>query len=123
MRPRKNAQTDSIDGLLNDFDKSLKIVLKSLEGFLDVQGDTKDDSGKEGEPEKLLEFMLKLEPHVLKKKPKPSKEVLGEISGFDWPDEYKKGIADLKKFIGKYKFKDAHSVLESIIEKLKSNTS
>jgi hypothetical protein len=43
---------------------------------------------KEGEPEKLLELILKLEPYIKTKKPKLSKEIMEEISGFQWPEEY-----------------------------------
>jgi two-component system sensor histidine kinase/response regulator len=114
----KHAQTDKIDGLLVDFDKSLNIVLKSLEGFSDVEAKTKEGLTKEGEPEKLMELVLKLEPYIKTKKPKPSKEVMEEISGFQWPEEYIKGIADLKRLIGKYKFKEAGVVLEDMIKAL-----
>jgi hypothetical protein len=64
-------------------------------------------------------FHTKLEPHLKKRKPKPCKEVMGEISGFSWPDEYLEGIADLNKMVGKYKFKEAGDVLEGMIKGLR----
>jgi PAS domain S-box-containing protein len=79
--------------------------------------------GEMGSPEFLLELLLRIEPFIQKRKPKPCKEVMEEINGYSWPGEYTQDIAELGKFIGKYKFKDAHPILESIVEKLKSQIS
>ena len=76
-----------------------------------------------GSPEFLLELLLRIEPFIRKRKPKPCKEVIQEINGFSWPAEYTQVIAELGKLIGKYKFKDAQPILESMVEKLKSHTS
>ncbi len=46
-----------------------------------------------------------------------------EISGFSWPDEYEQDVVELDRLIGKYKFKDAQPIYESIVKKLKSNLS
>jgi len=43
-----------------------------------------------------------------------------EINGFSWPDEFVQDLVDLGKLVGKYKFKDAKTIHESIVEKLKS---
>jgi signal transduction histidine kinase len=79
--------------------------------------------GEMGSPELLLELLLKIEPFIQKRKPKPSKEVMEEVNGYSWPDEYAQEIAELDRLIGKYKFKDAQPILESIVEKLKSSIS
>ncbi len=71
----------------------------------------------------LLELLLKLKPHVKKRKPKPCKNVMGEINSYSWPDEYAQEIVELDRLIGKYKFKDAYTIFESIVDKLKSSIS
>jgi hypothetical protein len=67
----------------------------------------------------LLELLLKMEPHIQKRKPKPSKENMAEIAGSSWPEEYTKALTDLDKLIGRYKFQEAQEILESLITKLK----
>ena len=115
----KNGQEDQHEGLLESFGKQLTIVTDSLSAVSTQETGSEETEGKTGTPEELLELLLKLEPHVKKKKPKPSKEVMEEIGGFTWPDEYIKGIADLKRLIGKYKFKDADVVLGEMLKDLK----
>ena len=59
-----------------------------------------------------------LTPLVKKRKPKPCKQVMAEISNFTWPDKFSGQISDLDKYINKYKFKDALEVLEVLRERL-----
>ncbi len=74
-----------------------------------------------GSPELLLEQLSKIAPFIQKKNPKPCKEIMAEISRYEWPDEYAQEIVELGQLIGKYKFKDAQPVFESIVGKLKSD--
>jgi hypothetical protein len=48
---------------------------------------------------------------------------MGEINSYSWPDEYAQEIVELDRLIGKYKFKDAYTIFESIVDKLKSSIS
>jgi signal transduction histidine kinase len=73
-----------------------------------------------GSPELLLELLSTVEPFIQKKKPKPCRETMTEISRYAWPDEYTQEIVELDRLIGKYKFKEAYTIIESIVEKLKS---
>jgi signal transduction histidine kinase len=79
--------------------------------------------GKMGSPEFLLELLSTIDPLIQKRKPKPCKEIMAEISRYAWPDEYAQEIVELDRLISKYKFKDAYTVFESIVEKLKSHMS
>ena len=79
--------------------------------------------GKMGTPEFLLELLSTIDPLIQKRKPKPCKEIMAEISGYAWPDEYAQEIVELDRLIGKYKFKDAYTIFESIVEKLKPSIS
>jgi len=56
-----------------------------------------------------------------KRKPKPCKEIMGEIKDLSWPGKYAKDIEILDKFIGKYKFKDAQPVFDALIKILKES--
>ena len=72
-----------------------------------------------GSPELLLELLLAIEPFIQKSKPKPCREAMTEISKYAWPDEYAQEIVKLDRLLGKYKFKDAYTIFESIVGKLK----
>jgi PAS domain S-box-containing protein len=117
----KHQKADEFEGLLSGFADALKVVLNSLKHAVEVEDKTEKEKtvSEAADPKMLLELLLKLEPHLKKRKPKPCKEVLGEISGFSWPDEYLERIADLNKMVGKYKFKDAGDVLEGMIKRLR----
>ena len=119
----KRQKIDEFEALLVGFADALKVVLNSLKNV--VEDEDKIEKEKieieSGGPKMLLELLLKLEPHLKKRKPKPCKEVMGEISSYSWPDECAQDIAELDRLLGKYKFKDAQPILESIVEKLKKS--
>jgi hypothetical protein len=69
----------------------------------------------------FLELLLRIEPFIQKRKPKPCKEIMEEVGGYSWPDAYAQEIAELDQLIVKYKFKDAQPILESMVKKLKSD--
>ncbi|MBU2546807.1 MAG: response regulator [Proteobacteria bacterium] len=72
------------------------------------------------DPEALLALLDELEPHILKRKPKLCQPVMDRIAASGWPEGLRDEAGDLNKFIGKYKFKEAQAVLETLKEKLKS---
>lgn len=75
--------------------------------------------GKLGSLDFLFEQLSTIDPLIQKRKPKPCKEIMAEISKYAWPDEYAQEIVELDRLIGKYKFKDAYKIFESIMEKMK----
>jgi CheY-like chemotaxis protein len=121
----KHGKVDELDKLLGDFSDALNVVLTSLKHVVEDESETEKEKTESvaADPKRLLELLLKLEPHLKKRKPKPCKEVMEEINGYSWPDEYTQDIVKLDQLIGKYKFKDAHPILESIVEKLKPQMS
>jgi hypothetical protein len=121
----QHQKTDEFEGLLAGFADALNLVLNSMKHVVEVEDKTEKEKveSESGDLKKLLELLLKLEPHLKKRKPKPCKEVMGEINSYSWPLEYPQDIDELGKLIGKYKFKDAHPILESIVDKLKSSIS
>jgi polar amino acid transport system substrate-binding protein len=116
----KHQKSDEFEALLAGFADALNVVLNSLKHVVEVEEKTE---GEAADPKRLLELVQKLEPHLKKRKPKPCKEVMEEINGYSWADEYAQDITKLGRLINKYKFKDAQPILESIIEKLKSSIS
>jgi two-component system sensor histidine kinase/response regulator len=108
--------------MLDSFDNALVQVLGSLKDFLGEGEDTEDEKevGENGTPSELLALLEKLEPLLKKRKPKPCKEVMEEINGFQWPEAHMKDVKELEKLIGKYKFKDAKPLLNSMIDRLKT---
>ena len=77
--------------------------------------------GEMGKPKLLLELLSKIGPLIQKLKPKPCKEIIAEISKYTWPEEFSQEIVELDRLISKYKFRDAQTVFNSLIEKLKSD--
>jgi len=121
----KHQKTDGIEGLLDGFKDALNVVINSLKNVVEVEDKTEKEKteSKTGDPKKLYELLQKLESHLEKRKPKPCKEVMDEIKGFSWPGEFVQDLVELGKLVGKYKFKDAKAIHESIVKKLKSHTS
>jgi len=121
----EESKFDEARELLGLFAEALNMVLDSLRSISadEEEARVKIDEREIGDPADLLAMLEKLQSHVEKRKPKPSKEVMEEINGVSWPGEYVREIAELDRLIGKYKFKDAYPILESIVEKLKSDLS
>ena len=121
----KHQKTDEFEALLAGFADALNLVLNSLKNVVEVEDKIEKETieSESGDPKMLLELLMKLEPHLKKRKPKPCKEVLAEINKINWPDEFTQSLTKLEKLIGKYKFKDALPVHESLVEKLKAHMS
>ena len=65
---------------------------------------------------KLLEGLV---PHIKTRKPKKCAPAIEQISRLSWPDHLDKKVKELIKLIGRYKFKEAETIAESIISKLR----
>ena len=72
------------------------------------------DSGR------LSELLERLLPQLKKRKPKQCKQLLDEAAQCAWPAELAPEFTELKRMIGRYKFKEAEPVLALLFEKLKS---
>jgi two-component system sensor histidine kinase/response regulator len=110
---------ENIDELLETFEQNLQSVINGLKEFVAAE----EAGGEKGEKEpgdgaKLAELLQELELPIQKKKPKPCKEAMAKIQGYEWPDDYRSNINELGRLINKYKFKDAQLLLESIKKNL-----
>jgi CheY-like chemotaxis protein len=117
----KEGETDSYEGKIFVFSEVLKDVVTAL-GVLGGEeketGDS-DKAGPEATPDELAAALEGLLPHLKTRKPKPCKEAMGKIKELKWPSEFSMEIADLEKFIKKYKFKDALPLAEALRARLK----
>ena len=115
----KHGNLDNIDELLGAFEERSLSIINGLKDFVAAveAGDKKKGDKDAGDPAKLKELLVKLQPLVQKKKPKPCKEIMAEINEFSWPD-FAIEIGDLSKLIGKYKFKDAIEILNTFLGRL-----
>ncbi|WP_299976711.1 transporter substrate-binding domain-containing protein [Desulfobacula sp.] len=117
----KNGTLDNIDSLLKTFEKSIQSIMEGLKDFVATEKAGEDKGEKKaGDIAKLKELIENLEPLVQKRKPKPCKEIMAEINEFAWPD-YSVEIGELSRLVGKYKFKDAPSVMKNIMSKIEEN--
>ena len=67
----------------------------------------------------LLEALSNLEPHVKFRKPKQCKQTLKEALELNWPAEFSNEIDKLEELLGKYKYKEALKVLETLTQQLR----
>ncbi len=115
----KDGNLENIDELLDTFEQNIKSIMNDLKDFVTAVEAEGENKGKKeiGDPAKLQELLEKLQPFLQKKNPKPSKEIMAEINGFSWPD-FSVEIGDLTRLIGKYKFKDAKNILDSLSKRI-----
>jgi len=119
----KKEELEKARNLLSPFSKALSAVTSSLKILSPSPEKGPKKKNMETEPlETLLPMLDKLQPLVQKRKAKPSKETMAEIAAKSWSDEVSGEIVDLKKWIDKYKFKDAKAVLDALILKLKQTS-
>ncbi len=114
-----------IGNLMDGFNTALMIVLDSIGHVVesDSQKEEKTSKSPVAGAGVLLQLLLKLEPHVLDREAKPCKEIMKKIIGYSWPDAYVQEIADLNRYIAKYKFKSAQELISQIIDKLERKES
>ncbi|MBF0413073.1 MAG: response regulator [Desulfamplus sp.] len=116
------ADDSNLAPLIERFDAALHKTLEVLAPVISAisanstqgAGQSKDVA-KQGDAAQFAEFMKKLEPALQKKKPKPCKEIMEEINLLNWSDEIKSKLQELDRLIGKYKFKEALEIVESIV--------
>ncbi len=104
---------------IQDFKKDLDAVLETLAPIALTQvQENSAVSADNGDTGRLLAYLRDLAPHVSKHKPKPAKEILEKMGGYAWPQPLRARIDELQVCIGKYKFKDAQTILTDLISEL-----
>jgi len=109
--------------MLKKYSKELSKALTTLKD-LEPEEDRDKKEGvsdaRAASPDELVELLEGLMPHIKTRKPKKCAPALEQITKVSWPDHLGKKTKELTKLIGKYKFKEAETIAESIISKLKN---
>ncbi len=117
----KEGETDSYEEKISAFGKVLKNVVTALGvlGGEEKEADGPDKAGPEATPDELAAALEELLPYLKTRKPKQCKAAMAKIKALKWPSEFSMEIADLERFIKKYKFKDALPLAKSLKTRLK----
>ncbi|NOR64473.1 MAG: response regulator, partial [Candidatus Scalindua sp.] len=119
----RKRETDRYDSMLKKYSRELSkalTTLKDLEPEEDISKKEGVSDTRAASPDELVELLEGLMPHIKTRKPKKCAPALEQITKVSWPDHLGKKTKELTKLIGKYKFKEAGTIVESIISKLKS---
>ncbi len=117
----RRRETGRYEILLKKYSKELSSVLNALKDLkLGVDKNKKEDvcEAQATSPEKLVELLEELIPHIKARQPKKCAPAIEQISKLTWPDHLEKSAIELTKLIGRYKFKEAETIVESIITQL-----
>jgi CheY-like chemotaxis protein/HPt (histidine-containing phosphotransfer) domain-containing protein len=114
----KNDTLSGAPEILDTFEKILRDVAKSLKGYFDTHGQGGDAAVPPGieDISGLQELLKQLESHVRERDPKQSKAIVEEMGKFSFPVSVAEEIQNLRHLVGRYKFKDAATLIEKIID-------
>ncbi|MGV8118767.1 MAG: response regulator [Candidatus Xenobiia bacterium LiM19] len=110
---------ETLPGALEFLNAQLSKVVAVISPLLAEEEKKEESSVSSGDEAKLQAFLLQLQTHVQKQKPKLCKEIMQEISAYSWPAGYSGDVTRLGRLLGGYKFKEALEIVESLLEKLK----
>jgi len=118
MESEKDSEVITI---LKKFNNALKIVIDSIKVIVISTADRELEVDKKeaGRPDFLMQLLLKLEPYILNREPKPSEEIIKEAMNFSWSEKNDKNIDELHQYIMEYKFKKAQFLISEMIKNIK----
>ena len=110
------------DNLLLRFSQSLDQVINVIGMIDDTSLEPLSWNGPKADGNIILlkKFLGKLRPLLMDREAKSCKEIVKEMSSYNWPSEYAESIQQLSSYVGKYKFKQAQNLLDKMIEHLES---
>ena len=115
-------EADRYDIMLKKYSKELSKVLTTLKDLEPEEDRYKKEDVSDTQaisPDELIELLEGLVPPLKTRKPKKCAPAIEQISRLSWPDHLSKKVKELTKLIGRYKFKEAETIAESIISKLR----
>jgi HPt (histidine-containing phosphotransfer) domain-containing protein len=109
-----------IERLIKSFNKTLMILLNSINSIIEIDSEKEEKIPvvPKADSDVLLKLLLKLNPYILGREAKPCKELMKEIVGYSWPDRYNQPVSDLNRYVMKYQFKNAQTLISQIIAQL-----
>ena len=118
----RKRETERYDGILKKYSKELRKVLTTLKALEPEEDRYKKEDVSDTRvtsPDELVELLEELVPLIKTRKPKRCAPAIEQILRFSWPDHLDKKVKELTKLIGRYKFKEAEKIAESIISRLR----
>ena len=108
-----------LTGLLVRFREALNAVLQSIKPFVRIKPSLdKDDTLLEpGDPKMLNQLLIELSASLQDAKPVQIKAIVKEINSKSWPDEFTSDIIDILELIRKYKYKEAETIVNSVLSR------
>jgi len=116
---REHASSDILNPLMRETSIMLTKMIGYLENVLPEEESESQPMGPVSNGDELLKALDELKPFVKTRKPKNCAQVMEKYKKLIWPTQFQTQVVDLKKFISKYKFKDAIKVMELLITNLK----
>ena len=117
----KKGETDRYEEKISFFGRVLSDVVTALKilGEEPEQTDIGMAVAGEADPQILYAALEEMMPYLKTRKPKQCKAAMDKIKTIPWPTDVSMEMADMERFIKKYKFKDALPLAESLQSKLK----
>ncbi|MCP4271985.1 MAG: response regulator [Gammaproteobacteria bacterium] len=119
----RKRETDKFDSMLKKYSRELSKVLTTLKALEPEENRDKNKNVSDTRalsPNELIKLLEELVPLIKTRKPKKCAPAIEQISKLTWPDHLSKEVKELTKLIGRYKFKEAETIAETIISKLKN---
>ena len=115
----KGGEADIHEAEILAFGKVLKNVVTALGvvGGEEKKTATLNKAGSEATSDEMSAALGELLAQLKTRKPKLCKEAMLKIKGLKWPNDFSMEIADLDRFVKKYKFKDALPLAEALLNK------
>ena len=108
----------SLDDELTALSSEMESVQHSLSAIKEEHAPARQSGNEISSVEELIGSLEKLQPHLIKRKPKPCKDAFEVVKSLGWPSALTSDVNDLGVLISKYKFKEALPLAESILIKL-----
>jgi two-component system sensor histidine kinase/response regulator len=119
----RKRETNRYDSLLNTYSQELNLVLNSLQDLKVLEdeniGTGVNDTLSDDSPDVHVQLLENLVAQIKTRKPKKCAPVIEEILKLSWTETLEKEIKELSHLIGKYKFKEAGLIAETVLLKLK----
>ena len=119
LKAIKSEEKAEIEILLRDFSQELARVIASLSSFK-IEDEPISSSGvsiNEQDLNFLRQRLRELEAPLKKRRPKECKEIMAEIGELVWPASLADELDELSKFIDKYRFKEAETMLLKLLQR------
>jgi len=115
-----NQQHGDHGDLLSRFENELQKVIGELEKFVSEKSEEPvSEIAVTGDEHGLFIFLEELASCVNKRQPSASRQKMSQINSFTWPEILQDKIKELDACLGKYKYREAQSIIEELMNMLR----